>query len=101
MQTYTIYILLCENQSLYTGITTNLEKRYQQHCDGTAAKYTRSFKPVSIAKYWIIGSDRGHAQKIEYQIKQLSREKKRYLIDHINDTNQLIACLSNTKFTDN
>lgn len=52
---YWVYMLLCENNSYYTGYTNNLGKRYQSHVDGTGGcKYTRSFKPLKIAQFWEI-----------------------------------------------
>ena len=45
---YQIYILECNNGSLYTGITNNLFKGLQSHLNGKASKYTRSFKPVRL-----------------------------------------------------
>ncbi len=93
MSEYTLYILLCENQTLYTGITTNMSKRYQQHCHGTAAKYTRSFKPIKILKQWKIGPDRGPAQQLEYQVKRLPRALKDHIIHHIADEKTLTAFL--------
>lgn len=47
---YWVYMLLCENNTYYTGYTNNLEKRYQSHVGGNGGcKYTRSFKPLKIA----------------------------------------------------
>ena len=97
MPKYTLYILLCDNQTLYTGITTDLDKRYQQHCNGTAAKYTRSFKPIAILKYWVIGSDRGQAQQLEYHVKKLPRTTKEHIIQHIDSTTELINYLHHSK----
>lgn len=76
-----VYLLRCENNSLYTGYTTDLQKRYQAHIDGTAkCKYTRSFKPIAIAQYWTIVGDKQLAMRIEHFIKQLSRPEKENLI---------------------
>lgn len=78
---YWVYILYCENDTYYTGYTTDLEKRFQSHIDGTSkCKYTRSFKPLRIAQCWKINSDKAFAMKIESQIKKLSRSKKEKLI---------------------
>jgi putative endonuclease len=79
---YYLYILLCENGCYYTGITTNVEQRFQQHQAGTAAKYTRSFKPVKIAAQWKVGASRSKAQQLEYQVKQLSHEQKTALTNN-------------------
>ncbi len=90
---YFLYVLLCENNHLYTGITTDIEKRYQAHCNGTAAKYTRSFKPMKILHHWRIGEDRGLAQKLEYQLKQRSSKEKKCIINSIKDTDKLVRYL--------
>lgn len=79
---YWVYILLCENNTYYTGYTNNLEKRYQSHVDGTGkCKYTRSFKPVKIAQSWKIPEDKVTAMKVERYIKKLSRCEKEKLIN--------------------
>ncbi len=45
------YILLCSNGSYYKGFTNDLEKRYQQHLNGTGAKHTAKHRPIKIAYY--------------------------------------------------
>ena len=77
---YWVYILHCDNHSYYTGYTTDLKKRYEAHLNGTASKYTRSFKPVRIAQCWRIEGDKAFAMKLERDIKKLSRDKKLDLI---------------------
>ncbi|QMT60178.1 GIY-YIG nuclease family protein [Legionella sp. PC997] len=77
---YWVYILLCSNQSYYTGYTDNLEKRFQDHLTGRGGKYTRSFKPISIAQCWKIKSDKSIAMRIERYIKKLSKAQKQQLI---------------------
>lgn len=80
---YWVYILLCENQSYYTGYTDNLEKRYLSHLNGTGkCKYTRSFKPVHIAQCWLINEDKTLAMQLEREIKKRSRVQKMKLIEH-------------------
>jgi putative endonuclease len=80
---YWVYILLCENQSYYTGYTDNLEKRYLSHLHGTGGcKYTRSFKPVHIAQCWVIDEDKILALKLEREIKKKNRQQKIELIQH-------------------
>ncbi len=80
-ETYWVYILLCDNQSYYTGYTDHLEKRYRSHVDGTGkCKYTRSFKPIAIAQSWIIYGDKALAMQTERAIKKLSRKEKTNLI---------------------
>lgn len=77
---YWVYMLLCANNTYYTGYTNHLEQRYQSHVEGTGGcKYTRSFRPLKIAQSWeIIG--KSEAMKIERQIKKLTREEKEKLI---------------------
>lgn len=82
--THFVYILHCENGSYYTGYTTDLVRRYQEHRQGTAkCKFTRSFKPVNIAQSWQFES-KSLAMKIEKIIKQLSKIKKIELIQFPN-----------------
>jgi putative endonuclease len=77
---YWVYILLCSNDTYYTGYTTDLDKRYAAHLNGTASKYTRSFKPVKIIQSWEIAGDKSLAMRIEKNIKQLSRVEKDKII---------------------
>lgn len=77
-----IYVLLCADDSLYCGITTNLKKRLKQHNGELkgGAKYTRGRGPCRFV-YIKKAMNRSIASKLEYQFKQLSRKKK---IDLIN-----------------
>lgn len=78
---YWVYILHCDNDTYYTGYTTDLCKRYQSHLNGTGkCKYTRSFKPVTIAQCWQINGSKSLAMQIEKQIKNLSRQEKESII---------------------
>ena len=77
---YWVYILLCENNTYYTGYTNDLLKRYQSHLNTKGkCKYTRSFKPLCIAQCWKISS-KSLAMKIEQSIKKLSRAEKEKII---------------------
>lgn len=75
-----IYVVECSDGSLYTGYTTNVERRLEEHNDGEGAKYTRGRLPVKL-RYQESFKSRSLAQKREYQIKQLPRFKKEELID--------------------
>lgn len=78
---YFVYILLCNNGSYYTGYTSNLTRRYQEHLEGTTkCKFTRSFKPVSLAQSWKMQCSKSTAMKAEKFIKTLSKVKKQQLI---------------------
>lgn len=79
-KSYWVYMLLCENHSYYTGYTDNLEKRFRAHMNGTASKYTRSFKPLKIAQCWLVDNDKLLALKLERDIKKKSRQQKLQLI---------------------
>ena len=81
MRIYWVYILNCANGSYYTGYTTHLMRRYQEHVAGTGkCKYTRSFKPISIAQCWQIFDNKATAMKIEKFIKRLPKQKKKELV---------------------
>lgn len=73
------YLLRCADDTLYCGITNDLEKRLATHNAGTASKYTRVRLPVELA-YAERCADRSAASKREMEIKNLSREKKLKLI---------------------
>lgn len=78
-----VYILECNDKTLYTGITNNLEKRIEQHNHGQeAAKYTRARRPVKCV-YQEVQENRSKATKREMAIKQLSRSEKIELIKSI------------------
>ncbi|NVK24133.1 MAG: GIY-YIG nuclease family protein [Gammaproteobacteria bacterium] len=74
-----VYVLRCADDSLYTGITTDKERRLTQHNAGKAAKYTRVRTPVEMV-YSESASDRSEATKREMAIKKLSRSQKLKLI---------------------
>lgn len=73
------YIVECRDKTLYTGWTTNLEKRVRAHNEGKGAKYTKSRAPVRLV-YYEQYETKQEALKREYAIKQLSRKEKLTLI---------------------
>lgn len=81
-----IYIVRCSDDTLYTGWTTNIERRIKCHNSGKGAKYTRCRLPVELV-YFETFEDKSTALKREYEIKQLSRDKKLLLINQSNHTN--------------
>ncbi len=82
---YWVYILKCNNGNYYTGYTTDLARRYQEHLDGTIkCKYTRSFKPLEIAGSWQVRGSKSAAMRLENLIKKLSRSEKEQLIANPN-----------------
>lgn len=78
-KTHYIYIVECSDGSLYTGYSTDVERRVAEHNQGKGAKYTRGRRPVKLC-YQEEYKSRSLAQKREYQIKQLPRSKKEELI---------------------
>lgn len=70
-----IYILLCRDKSLYTGITDNLQRRFIEHKEDRGGRYTRSHKPVKIV-YSEKLSSKSKALKREMEIKNWSRAEK-------------------------
>ena len=75
-----LYILRCADGSLYTGITTNVERRFAAHSAGKGAKYTRGRGPLELVYREEYGSH-SDALKREWQIKQLTREEKEKLVN--------------------
>lgn len=69
------YILLCADGTLYTGWTSDLERRLRAHNAGAGSRYTRARLPVTLL-YAEEHEDRREAMRREYAIKQLSREEK-------------------------
>lgn len=89
-----IYILECSNGAYYTGYTTDMQRRYAEHQQGSArCKYTRSFPPRRIAACWQIEADLSLILKIERQIKSLSKKEKIGLIEQPDLRSQLPAKL--------
>jgi putative endonuclease len=74
-----LYIVECSDTSLYCGITNNIERRIEEHNNGTGGRYTRSRLPVKL-KYFERYHKKGEALKREYQIKGWTREEKIALI---------------------
>ena len=74
-----VYILRCNDDSLYTGWTNNLEKRIKAHSEGKGAKYTKARLPVELV-YFEEYENKIEAMRREYAIKQLKRRKKLMLI---------------------
>lgn len=78
---YFVYIVRCADDTLYTGIATELERRIEEHnSSGKGAKYTRTRRPVVLV-YHESYETRSEASRREYQIKKrMSRKEKLLLI---------------------
>jgi putative endonuclease len=77
---WTVYIICCDDSTLYTGVTTDLERRFREHRDHPrGAKYFNGRKPLEVV-YSETGHTRSSACKREAAIKKLSRDEKLRLI---------------------
>jgi putative endonuclease len=76
---WSVYIILCSDNSLYTGITTDVAGRFQQHLTGRGAKYFRGRQPLQVV-YLENGHSRSTASRREAQIKALKRTDKDALV---------------------
>jgi putative endonuclease len=74
-----VYIVLCSDDSLYTGITTNMQRRFRQHAEGSGAKYFRGRQPLKVV-YLETDHNRASASKREAQVKALTRSEKELLL---------------------
>ena len=79
MSKWYIYILKCSNGSLYTGITNDVKRRFNEHKSGKGAKYTRAFGAKRIV-FLECAKNRSKASKREAAIKKMSRKEKIGLI---------------------
>ena len=78
---YYVYLIQCEGGTIYTGITTDLERRFKEHSDKTGGHYTRAHKVEKIL-YTEKYPARSEALKREAEIKKFSREEKLKLIEN-------------------
>ena len=87
---YYVYILRCEDDTLYTGITTDVKRRFTEHREDKVkgAKYTKAHKPKEIAAAWGVGT-KSDASKLEYRIKKLGRAEKEELISNKADLSEI------------
>ena len=77
---YFVYIIECTNKALYTGITTDLRRRFNQHQTGKGARYTK-YNPAVKLRYSEKCRTRSEAAKREAQIKSWPRVKKLALVE--------------------
>jgi len=77
---YFVYLLRCTDESLYTGITTDVERRFAEHLTGgrKGAKYTGSHTPKEIEAVWQ-AENRSVASKLEWRLKHLTKAQKEAL----------------------
>jgi len=87
-----VYILKCSNGAYYTGYTTDIQRRYEEHCQGSdKCKYTRSFPPTQLLACWEVRGPLSLALQLEKAIKRLSKTNKQKLIAKPTCASELIA----------
>lgn len=79
MTIWKIYMIRCADNSLYTGITTDVDRRFAQHEKGKGAKYLKTRRPFKLVFQRPVGN-RSQASKLEYAIKQLPKAKKERMV---------------------
>lgn len=86
-----LYLIECRDGSLYTGITTDVERRYAQHLRGKGARYTRAHPPRQLLGA-IACADRSSASRAEYALKQCKpSEKRQWLTQQMRGTKKRAA----------
>lgn len=75
-----IYLIRTSSNSLYCGITTDINRRFAQHQKGQGAKALRGKGPLTLAWQYELGPEKGNALRLEYKIKQLTKAQKEHLI---------------------
>lgn len=80
MSDHSVYVLRCADETLYTGYTTDVQRRVAEHDDGNGAKYTRGRTPVELVHVESFET-KSAAMSREYEIKQLSRTQKDRLVE--------------------
>lgn len=77
-----LYIIRCQNGSLYTGVTIDVNRRFAEHCaqGRKCARYLRGKGPLELAFVQLVG-DKREAYRLEYKVKQLSKVQKEQFIN--------------------
>ncbi|MDA4117149.1 MAG: GIY-YIG nuclease family protein [Thaumarchaeota archaeon] len=76
---WVVYVLRCRTGDLYTGCTTDLDRRVKEHDSGNGGKFTRSRRPVTVV-YKEESKSRSEALRREYAIKKMRRKEKLALV---------------------
>lgn len=89
---YYVYILRCSGNTLYTGIAADIGRRMAEHFGQTekCARYTKSHRAEKLEAYWET-ENRSLASKLEYRIKQLTKQQKLRLIEDDNFLSEIIG----------
>ncbi len=84
-----VYFVRAPQNSLYCGITTNVERRFNQHVKGTGAKALRGKSPLELVWHYQVGPTKGEALRMEYKLKKLTKRQKETLIN-ANDPREVL-----------
>ncbi|WP_295891300.1 GIY-YIG nuclease family protein [uncultured Vibrio sp.] len=74
-----VYLIRTPSNALYCGITTDVERRFQEHSKGKGAKALKGKSPLILAWHDVAGDNRSEASQIEYHLKRLTKPKKEAL----------------------
>ncbi|MFM2586885.1 GIY-YIG nuclease family protein [Vibrio sp. TBV020] len=85
-----VYLVRMRNNALYCGITTDVERRFLQHCNGTGAKALKGKGPFKLVWSQLVGDSRSGASKVEYRIKRLTKPQKESLVSGIEELSNLV-----------
>lgn len=92
MSDWHLYLIRTDSGALYTGISTDVEKRFETHRLGRGSKFLRGQEGLELVYQCIVG-DRSLASSAEYRLKQLEKSEKEALVKKRPDTNQLLNLL--------
>ena len=95
MKPWYLYIVLCSDTTLYTGITTNIQRRIHEHNTGRGAKYTRGRGPVELVHLRQY-KNRSDASKAEAKFKKFKRKKKIQIIQAFAMPGELVELTGRT-----
>ena len=94
MSAWSVYMLRCNDASLYTGMTTDVDRRFAEHASGNnGAKCLRGRRPLELVFAAEIG-ERGLAARVEYRIKRMSRAEKLRLCRRPETLGDILAALT-------
>ena len=91
-------MIRCSDNSIYTGITTDILRRFFEHKSGKGAKYTKSLPAVLVEALWITAT-KENASKLEYRIKELKKEEKEDIIKEKVSLSDIICDIREYEFS--
>lgn len=86
---WSVYLVRCADATLYAGITTDVDRRFEEHAAGRGAKYLRGRGPLELAFRAVVG-ERGVALRVEHRVKRLSRAEKESLCEQPRALDELV-----------